>query len=203
MPLRSTGPRTRESRAEHTRKLLEAAFNLIPEVGIAGLRTRDIADRAGVHLATFHYCFESKDALLVALYADLVDKIRNAIDTFVSPNHTASERLDGHRKLRKYMLVDNRHLLVAWHAFVGAIWTDPLIASIVRPHVALMRERMYPYIESGKREGLFASFKGVDVNISAAIVLGMYHAVLTQVWLDPDAVSLEDFEEALTVLYGA
>ena len=86
--------RTRESRAEHSKKLLNAAYDLVPEVGIRGLRTRDIAQRAGVHLATFHYCFESKDALLEALYQEIVDRMRAVIDSFTIDGHTAERRLE-------------------------------------------------------------------------------------------------------------
>jgi AcrR family transcriptional regulator len=47
--------------------LLEAAFELVAEKGLEGLRTRDIAARAGVNISTLHYYFGTKDALLVAL----------------------------------------------------------------------------------------------------------------------------------------
>jgi AcrR family transcriptional regulator len=49
------------------RELLEAAFSLIGEKGLEGLRTRDIAARAGVNISTLHYYFGTKEALLVAL----------------------------------------------------------------------------------------------------------------------------------------
>jgi AcrR family transcriptional regulator len=47
--------------------LIEAAYTLIAEKGLEGLRTRDIAARAGVNISTLHYYFETKEALLVAV----------------------------------------------------------------------------------------------------------------------------------------
>ena len=47
--------------------LLEAAYTLIGERGLEGLRTRDIAARAGVNISTLHYYFGTKEALLVAM----------------------------------------------------------------------------------------------------------------------------------------
>lgn len=47
--------------------LLEAAFNVIAEVGFEGLRTRAVADRAGVNIATLHYYFSSKQDLIEGL----------------------------------------------------------------------------------------------------------------------------------------
>jgi AcrR family transcriptional regulator len=48
-------------------ELLEAAYLLIGERGLEGLRTRDIAARAGVNISTLHYYFGTKEALLVAV----------------------------------------------------------------------------------------------------------------------------------------
>jgi AcrR family transcriptional regulator len=47
--------------------LLEAAFSLIAERGLEGLRTRDVARLAGVNISTLHYYFGTKEALLVAV----------------------------------------------------------------------------------------------------------------------------------------
>jgi AcrR family transcriptional regulator len=58
--------------------LLDAAYSLIAEKGLEGLRTRDIAARARVNISTLHYYFGTKEALLVAL----VDYVR---DKFTAP----------------------------------------------------------------------------------------------------------------------
>ncbi len=47
--------------------LLQAAFDTIAEVGFEGLRTRAVAERAGVNIATLHYYFPSKQALIEGL----------------------------------------------------------------------------------------------------------------------------------------
>lgn len=60
--------------AARRRDLLEAAFRLVGERGLEGLRTRDIAARAGVNISTLHYYFGTKDALLVALVAHTSQK---------------------------------------------------------------------------------------------------------------------------------
>jgi AcrR family transcriptional regulator len=60
------------------RELLEAAFTLLAERGLEGLRTRDIAQRAGVNIATLHYYFATKEALLAAL-------VRHASEKFGDP----------------------------------------------------------------------------------------------------------------------
>jgi AcrR family transcriptional regulator len=44
--------------------LLRAAFDVIAEVGFEGLRTRAVAQRAGVNIATLHYYFPTKQQLI-------------------------------------------------------------------------------------------------------------------------------------------
>lgn len=57
----------RKSLAERRRQLLDAAVEVMAERGISGTTTRAITDQAGVPQGTFHYCFDSKGALLRAL----------------------------------------------------------------------------------------------------------------------------------------
>ena len=48
-------------------ELVEAAYDLVATKGLEGLRTRDVAAQVGVNIATLHYYFETKEALLAAL----------------------------------------------------------------------------------------------------------------------------------------
>jgi len=57
--------RTRTAhRDERRRSLVLAAYQLIAEKGFEQLRTRDVAARAGVNIATLHYYFASKEDLI-------------------------------------------------------------------------------------------------------------------------------------------
>jgi AcrR family transcriptional regulator len=47
--------------------LLHAAFDVVAEAGFEGLRTRAVAARAGVNIATLHYYFPSKQDLIEGL----------------------------------------------------------------------------------------------------------------------------------------
>jgi AcrR family transcriptional regulator len=67
-PEQSSNPR-RESGDERRIAIAKAARALIIEKGLEGLRTRDIAERVGINIATLHYHVPSKEAL-VALVAE-------------------------------------------------------------------------------------------------------------------------------------
>src|SRR5215471_14490511 len=53
--------------AERRRSLIEAAYRIIAEQGLKGLRTRDVAAQVGLTHATLHYYFPTKEALIQAV----------------------------------------------------------------------------------------------------------------------------------------
>src|SRR5215475_12227879 len=71
---KASGEPTTELREERRVELLEAAYTLVGEKGLEGLRTRDIAARAGVNISTLHYYFGTKEDLLAALLDHVGDK---------------------------------------------------------------------------------------------------------------------------------
>lgn len=87
-------PTPRESTQDRRGAIARAARALIAEKGIEGLRTRDIAERVGINIATLHYHVPTKEAL-IQLVAD------SARDDFVA-QHRASPRdgLSGLERLR-------------------------------------------------------------------------------------------------------
>lgn len=52
---------------ERRRSLIEAAYRIIAEQGIKGLRTRAVAAQVGLTHATLHYYFPTKEALIEAV----------------------------------------------------------------------------------------------------------------------------------------
>ena len=61
-------------RDERRRALVLAAYRLIAEKGFEHLRTRDVAARAHVNIATLHYYFASKEDLIRAVVDHLLEQ---------------------------------------------------------------------------------------------------------------------------------
>src|SRR5437763_15073184 len=59
--------------SERRRSLVLADYDLIAEKGFEDLRTRDVAMRAGVNIATLHYYFASKEDLIDGVVDYLLD----------------------------------------------------------------------------------------------------------------------------------
>src|SRR5437764_13723017 len=63
---------------ERRRSLVQAAYRLIAEGGFEGLRTRAVAARAGVNIATLHYYFARKEDLIQSVVEYLLQQFMTA-----------------------------------------------------------------------------------------------------------------------------
>ena len=61
---KANGPERKPHSNNQTRRIiLEAATHLVGEKGFEGVSMRDIADRAGINMATIYYHFHDKESL--------------------------------------------------------------------------------------------------------------------------------------------
>ena len=114
------------ARAEDTRrKIYEAAMELFREKGFEETTMRDIAAKAGVALGGAYYYFSSKDAIVLAFYAEMQE----------TSNAVVLEALGEHRKLKeriRCVLEKRLELLEPNRKFCSALFrhapdsTDPL-----------------------------------------------------------------------------
>ncbi len=72
---------------ERRRSLVLAAYQLIAEKGLEHLRTRDIAARAGVNIATLHYHFASKEDLIGSVVDYLLQVFSTPPPSIPEPAH--------------------------------------------------------------------------------------------------------------------
>ncbi|QDW36874.1 TetR/AcrR family transcriptional regulator [Bradyrhizobium sp. KBS0727] len=64
----------KKTKSDQTRaQIIEGALRALSRSGVIGTTTREIATEAGVRLATLHYHFDSKSALLVAVLEALIE----------------------------------------------------------------------------------------------------------------------------------
>ena len=123
-------PKPRESTEDRRHAIAMAARALIVEKGFEGLRTRDIADRVGINIATLHYHVPTKEAL-IQLVAD------SARDEFIAQHRatpkegmTGAERL--HAEFDEFLdtYVNHAELLEVMSAFDQRARRDPAVKAI-------------------------------------------------------------------------
>jgi AcrR family transcriptional regulator len=79
--------------AERRRQLTEAAIRAMTRDGVAGTTTRSIAAEAGVSLSVFHYCFDSKQALVESVITTLTDHSVTVVKDALRPRATLEETI--------------------------------------------------------------------------------------------------------------
>lgn len=83
----------RISADQRRRELIEAAFRVMSRDGIAAATTRAIAAEADAPLASFHYCFRSKEELLRELTPAMVERMLEGTAAGIEPGRDLDEML--------------------------------------------------------------------------------------------------------------
>ncbi|NUK06815.1 TetR family transcriptional regulator [Streptomyces lunaelactis] len=79
--------------AERRRQLTEAAIRAMTRDGVSRTTTRSIAAEAGVSLSVFHYCFDSKQALLESVITTITDHSVTVVKEAIRPKATLRETI--------------------------------------------------------------------------------------------------------------
>ncbi|MFI5793156.1 TetR/AcrR family transcriptional regulator [Streptomyces sp. NPDC051677] len=77
--------------AERRRQLTEAAIRAMARDGVPKTTTRSIAAEAGVSLSVFHYCFDSKQALVESVITTLTGHSVSVVKEAIRPRSTLEE----------------------------------------------------------------------------------------------------------------
>jgi len=171
-------PRTTQRAEETRRKIYEAAMELFREKGFEETTMRDIAAKAGVALGGAYYYYSSKDAIVLAFYAEMQQ----------DSNEPILQSLAGKKKLRERILcvLDRRlELLAPNRKFCAALFrhapdsTDPL-----SPFSDETRS-----IRDGAIEHMRIALEGGDVKVPTDLkprlpyLLWLYQMALIMFWL--------------------
>ncbi|MCX5167517.1 TetR/AcrR family transcriptional regulator [Streptomyces antibioticus] len=78
--------------AERRRQLTEAAIRAMARDGVARTTTRSIAAEAEVSLSVFHYCFDSKQALIESVITTLTDHSVTVVKDALRPTGAPTSR---------------------------------------------------------------------------------------------------------------
>jgi AcrR family transcriptional regulator len=104
-------------KSEETRsRILEAALAVFRERGFEGATMREIAAAAGMAVGAAYYYFDSKDAIVMAFYAQSQGEMRRATELKLDESRTLEERLRAIIEEKFSYFGPNRKLLGALSA---------------------------------------------------------------------------------------
>jgi TetR/AcrR family transcriptional regulator len=90
----TTPTRTQAERADHTRtRILDAAISEFSENGLAGARTEQIAEAAGVNKALLYYYFQGKDAIYEAALEAVAQRVVASSLAAMTSDRSAGEQV--------------------------------------------------------------------------------------------------------------
>ncbi|APR80152.1 Transcriptional regulator, TetR family protein [Minicystis rosea] len=159
--------RTRLPAEERKKRIVDAAFHLLATEGFEGLRTRDVAAKAKINIATLHHHFPSKEDLVGAV-ADALEQAFTT-DKIVPVGNDAPALLrQEFADMRRYVKQRPELLSVYAELSLRAL-RDPKIRAIVERLSARWVESVARIIRQGIDEQHFAT---EDPLASARIVVG-------------------------------
>jgi AcrR family transcriptional regulator len=102
------------ARAEDTRRrIYEAAMEMFREKGFEATTMRDIAAKAGVALGGAYYYYSSKDAIVLAFYSEMQEKLNEPIVQALAGQKKLKDRIRCLIEKRLELLEPNRRFCAA------------------------------------------------------------------------------------------
>lgn len=148
-------PPRRESSEDRRLAIAEAARDLIVEKGVEGLRTRDIADRVGINIATLHYHVPTKEALIHLVAQSLRDFFITQSQKPIRRELPPLRRLELEFDDFVELLGEKRALMTAMTELMERARRDETVRAAVRPMMAGWRSSVAEVLEAGLATGDF------------------------------------------------
>jgi AcrR family transcriptional regulator len=175
----------RESGDERRVAIAHAARALIIEKGLEGLRTRDIAERVGINIATLHYHVPSKEALVALVAASLRDDFKAQAMRHPKAGLRGGEQLRQEFNEFRETVAEMPELIGVLSELVDLSRRDPAIADIILPMQAFWTGQFTKIFRTGVGDGSFR--RNLDPEGAAIIVT----AALSDCWHPHRRASLE------------
>ena len=165
-----TPPHKRESSEDRRQAIARAACALIVEKGMEGLRTRDIADRVGINVATLHYHVPTKEALVGLVTESMRTEFRAQSQLRPRDHLTPRERLEHEFFDFHEMFSQKLEVLAVMSELLERGRRDPTVRGAVQPMMARWREMMADILRAGREDGSFRA--DLDPEPAAQMVIG-------------------------------
>src|SRR5262249_26200838 len=160
------------------------AYRLIAERGLEGLRFADVAREAGINNGTLLYYFASKDALIRAVGALLVEQFS---ETAAPRNPEAPS--DALAAVRWEVVDAAEHLqdrsLVVYTELLARAQRDPFVAGLLREIDAGWFGWLTGLLERGRKSGVIRA--DLDISLAATTIMSAIRGVGLQAMVAEDA----------------
>lgn len=141
---------------QRRQSLIKAAYHLIAEGGFEQLRTRDIAKRAGVNIATLHYYFAHKEDLIQGVVEYLLKQFMTAyLPDSAFAMKTPMEQIRGELAEMRYLLQEKPELFIVLNELFLRSLHDPAIHASIQWLDTGWHAYLEQVLRQGKEQQLF------------------------------------------------
>jgi len=163
-------------------ELVLAAYRRIAEAGFEGLRTRDVAAEVGVNIATLHYYFPTKEALIRGVVGHAMGRFRTAFAPGTRPGEQLAVQFNGIRRLAKH----EPHLFVVMGELALRSGRDPAIAAIFKDTIQAWHEILVTLVRHAQSDGF------VDKKLNPETTASLVIATMSGLFMVPVTNSASD-----------
>jgi AcrR family transcriptional regulator len=149
--------------------IARAARELIVEKGVEGLRTRDIAERVGINVATLHYHVPSKEALIELVAESLHQQFRDQHVTRPRRHLGVAERLALEFVDFREVALDRPEAMMVFSELIERARRDERIGAAILPLKHKWRQTLVDLLREGVADGTFRP--DIDADAAASIIL--------------------------------
>jgi AcrR family transcriptional regulator len=187
-------------RTDRRAEIVRVAYRLIAERGLEGLRFADVASAAGINNGTLLYYFASKNALIEAVGAYLVEQFSQSAaprDGDAPTDALAQLRwefADAQERLSDQLGLVYTELLVRAQR-------DPAVAALLRDIDSGWRGWLISLLERGQRSGIFRA--DLDRELVATTIMATIRGVGMQALVAGDAHAVAPVMQAVEELVEA
>lgn len=160
----------RESTEDRRAAIALAARELIVEKGVEGLRTRDIAERVGINIATLHYHVPTKEALIGLVAETLKTEFRAQSLLRPRAHLSAVERLEHELYDFHEMYTEQPEIIAVLGELRERSRRDPVIKAAIAPLQGKWHRMVADIMAAGRAEGSFRP--DLDPEPAATIFVG-------------------------------
>ncbi len=179
----------RSHKEDREEALVRAAFNQIAERGFEGLRTREVAAGVGLNIATLHYYFPTKEALIRGVVAHAMDRFRSTL----APHGSPADQLRNHLRAVRKLLRDEPEVGAVMGELALRSARDPAMARIMGEAFQAWQRTLRGLLQRAAGDGYLAG--DLDYDDVAALIM----ATLTSMTL-PSTASADRTDRAFRQL---
>jgi len=181
------------------RDLLVAAYELIAQKGLEGLRTRDIVARAGLNISTLHYHFGTKEALLAAVVLFVADKFAGEGVELAATSPEATLR--GHFERTRATFRRNPELAIVLQELALRAQRDAATRKAFRPILKFWNLSVEESVRAEVRAGTLPP--GADAQELALVITSFIMGAMTQHGVNPSSLDFDALSRRLHQLIAS